>query len=473
MSKSLRSFLSEVQQKLPREFIRVKKKVNPLFEITAIIEKLESTGQHPILYFENVKGSDMAVVANVYATRQRLALAMGIEENKLLAEYERREQNTLPPKILNSGPVKDIVLKDGGIDLYRFPLITHHKFDGGPYITSAMAVAKDPETDIRNWSFNRLQIKTKNRVVTHLTPGRHLQIMYTKYEDLNKPMPIALFLGAHPGWALKPNPPYGVDEIGIMGAIAGELVYLVKGETVDLEYPAHAEIALEGYMLPNEREDEGPFGEFTGYASGVRKHHPIHLTAICMRKDAIFHDITPGHVEHSLLVAIPRESLLFRAARSAYPHIKSIHVPVSGTGRFHCYVSIDKKAEGQPKNVGMAILGADISVKHVVILDDDINVRDEGQVLWAIATRVQASRDIIVIPDCRGLDLDPSTQWPPEREGITDKLIIDATAKPSLDQGAYSRKNQVPKEVLDRIKLIEFIPPVNMQDQGNPDETCR
>lgn len=471
--KSLRSFLQEVEQKLPNEFIRVRREVTPRFEITAIVEKLESIGQYPILYFEKVKGSNMPVAANVYATRQKLALAMGIEQNKLLEEYQRREQNTLQPKILNSGPVKDIVLEDSDIDLYRFPLITHHEFDAGPYITSAMAVSKDPETGTRNWSFNRLQVKARNRAVTHLTPGRHLQIMYTKYEDLGKRMPIALFLGAHPGWALKPNPPYGVDEIGIMGAIAGEQIYLVKGETVDLEYPAYAEIALEGYLLPNEREDEGPFGEFTGYASGTRKHHPIHLTAICMQEDAIYHDITPGHMEHCLLVAIPRESLLLKAARSAYPNIKSIHVPVSGTGRFHCYVSIDKKGEGHPKNVGMAILGADISVKHVIIVDNDINVRDEEQVLWAIATRVQASRDITVIPDCRGLDLDPSTQWPPEHKGITDKLIIDATAKPSLQHEAYSRRNRVPKGVLDKIVLTEFIPPVNIQDQSDSDRSHR
>lgn len=460
MVKDLRTFLEEIRRKRPSDLVRVKEEITLEYETTTLVRKLLRKNRRPILFFEKAKEFKMPIVSNLYADRSRLALALDTTADELSSEYGKRETTLIPPKMVESGPVKEVVLSGPQVDIRKLPISIHHQADQAPYLTGGMYVARDPDTGIRNCSFGRLMVVGKNKLRTHLQAGRHLDAIYRKYERKDLPMPCSVFIGHHPALALGSLSiaSFDTDELEVMGGMLGEPVRMVRGEVVDCIYPADAEIALEVEIPPGEREDEGPFAEFTGYAAGVQKHHVVNIKAICMRKDTIYHDLIPGTDEHLLPGAIAKEAHFYRVANSCHPIVKRLCVPLSGTGRFHCYVSLDKQMEGQVRNVAMAVLAADIYVKHVIVVDKDIDVYNENEVLWAMATRVQADRDILIIPNCRGSDLDPSALYPLEHAGITAKMIIDATAKPSLEYGAYSRKNRVPPRVEKKIDLEKYIP---------------
>lgn len=314
-------------------------------------------------------------------------------------------------------------------------------------------VARDPETGVGNVSYIRCQIVDRNTAYIHIHPGKHMQVYHRKAEKKGVPLEVAVVVGNPPAWAVGSLTlaPIDVDEREVMGAMAQEPLDLVKCQTVDLEVMARAEIVFEGEVLPEVREKEGPFGEFTGYAVGARLREVMKVKAVTHRKDAIYQAISSGSTEHCILPAIAKEAYVFNIAKGACPTLQNIHVPFTGRGRFHYYLSIDKQAPGQPRNVAMAVFGADLLAKHVFVVDRDVDVFDEKQVLWALATRVQADRDVIVIPGALGSDLDPSTAG----DGVQCKMIVDATAKPDLEK--FAQRNQIPEEVLSRIRIEDFL----------------
>ena len=233
-----------------------------------------------------------------------------------------------------------------------------------------------------------------------------------------------------------------------MGSLAGEAMEVVPAETMDLKVPARAEIILEGEILPFERVDEGPFGEFTGYSLGSRKREVFHVKAVTHRKDAWLQDISVGHIDHLLLSTIPMEANLFRSVKAMVPSVKGVRIPAP----FTVYVSIEKKTEGQGKNAILAILGSDLYIKHVIVVDHDIDIFNDQRVQWAVGTRCQADRDVMIISHVGGSDLDPSNL----KDGVTAKMGIDATAKPRLD--TFTPRHRVAKDVFDRLDLKDFVP---------------
>src|SRR5438093_5822918 len=291
-------------------------------------------------------------------------------------------------------------------------------------------------------------VQGRDRSSIHLTLGKHLWEFYKVAEGRGEPLPVAFALGVHPAVALGALAIGSIDEDerAIMGALLGEPLELVRCETSDVLVPAHAEMVIEGEILPGERTPEGPFGEFTGYSLGERQREIVHVKAITHRRDAIFQDITVAHLDHMLLSTIPMEANLFRAVRAMVPSVKAVRVP----SPFTCYVSIEQRLVGQAKNAMMAVLGADLYMKRVVIVDHDVDVFDDRQVNWALATRCQPDRDITVVSNARGSDLDPSTK----EDGHTAKWGVDATAKPSL--AAYTPRHRVPADVWKRIDLKDF-----------------
>ncbi len=454
MGKDLRTFLETVEKRMPEDFLKIEEEIDLHYETTAWVKGFERRGRHPIFYFKKIKGFDLPVVTNLLGSKKWMALSLDTIVEKLHDTFRERQRKLIPPRHVSSGPVKELVFQEDQVDLSRLPIPYHHECDAAPYITAGILIAIDPENGKANCSYHRLMVAGKNRLRTHIAPGRHLEGILKKYEEKNFPLPCSIFIGHHPGLGLGSvaMTPRGVDELEVLGGMLGEPVELLEGERVECVYPAYAEIVLESEILPNLREEEGPFGEFTGYAAGLRKRPVIVVRSLCMRKDAIYQDLIPGGEEHLLLGTIPRESHFYEVVRSISPNIQSISMPLSGAGRFHCYVSMDKQKEGEANQVGMALLSADSSLKHVVIVDKDIDIRDESEVMWAIATRVQADRDIYIIPNCLGSDLDPSTHFPPENEGRTAKMIVDATAKPNLNYGAYPRRNRVPEALEKRIR---------------------
>jgi len=449
MAQDLRSFLDTVKRKHAEDFLIISREVDPAYEITAITVKLEQEGRRrPILLFEKVKGSKFPVITNLHASRSRLALSINAKPEEMQKVYLGAMERPMPPKVVSKAPVKDVVLGGDKVNLYDLPQIVHHEGDAGPYITAAISFAKDPAGDTWNCAYNRLMIKARDTTSIHLTLAKHLWEFQRVAEAQSKPLPVAFAIGVHPAIALGCLAIGSIDEDerAIMSGLLGEPLELVKCETSDLLVPAHAEIILEGEILPHERTPEGPFGEFTGYSLGERQREVLKVRAITHRRDAIFQDITVGHLDHLMLSTTPIEANLYRAVRAMVPTVKSVRVPAP----FTCYVSIEQRISGQAKNTILAVLGADLYMKRVVVVDHDVDIFNDRQMSWAIATRCQPDRDIVIITNTRGSDLDPSTR----EDGNTSKWGVDATAKPSL--AAYTPRHRIPKEVWQRINLKDF-----------------
>jgi UbiD family decarboxylase len=449
MAQDLRSYLDQVKRQRPDELVLVSKEVDPAYEITALVVKLEREARRrPVIVFERVRGSRFPVITNLHASRSRLAMALRAAPPAMLETYLRAMERPVPPRVVSGGPVKEVVLTGDRLNLYELPQIVHHEGDAGPYITAAISFARDPASETWNCAYNRLMIKGRDTTSIHLTLGKHLWEFHRIAEARGEPLPVAFAIGVHPAIALGALAIGSIDEDerGIMGGLLGEPLELVQAETSEVLVPAHAELVIEGRILPAARTAEGPFGEFTGYSLGERQREILQVTAITHRAGAMFQDITVAHLDHMLLSTIPMEANLYRAVRAMVPSVKAVRVPAP----FTCYVSIEQRLAGQAKNAILAVLGADLYMKRVVVVDHDVDVFDDRQVTWAIATRAQPDRDITVVTGARGSDLDPSTR----EDGYSAKWGVDATAKPSL--AAYTPRHRVPAAVDRRLDLEAF-----------------
>jgi UbiD family decarboxylase len=449
MAQDLPAYLDLIKRSRPDEIAVISKELDPAYELTALVVKLEREGKRrPVLICERMKGTKFPVLTNLHASRSRLALAMGAASDQMLATYLRAMDKPIAPKIVKGGPCKDVVLTGDKINLYDLPQILHHEGDAGAYLTAAISFAKDPTREIWNCAYNRLMIKGRDTTSIHLTAGKHLWEFQRIAESLGAPLPVAFAIGVHPAIALGALAIGSIDEDerAIMGALLREPLELIKCETSDVLVPAHAEMIIEADILPGERTPEGPFGEFTGYSLGERQREVVKVKAITYRAGAFFQDISVAHLDHMLLSTIPMEANLYRAVRAMVPSVKAVRVP----GPFTCYVSIEQRLPGQAKNAILAVLGADLYMKRVVVVDQDVDIFDDRQVTWAIATRCQPDRDIAIITHARGSDLDPSTK----EDGYSAKWGVDATAKPSL--AGYTPRHRVPREAWRRITLKDF-----------------
>lgn len=417
---SMRQWLATV-----RELGRLKtvsRPVDPEYELAAVGSKAD--GQFAVL-FNHVEGFRMPVVTGLAGDRELFALALKATPEDMVLKFGRGVENPRPCAVVpnDQAPVKETVVLEG-IDLEKFlPAPVHHKRDGGRYITAAILVAKHPETGVRNVSIHRLQVLGPDKLGILILP-RHLWQFFDLAEKCGRPLEVALAIGLHPLILLASQATTGpgVDELEIASALLGQPLSLVRCETVDLEVPAEAEIVLEGHLLPAVREVEGPFGEYPKYYGPASPKPVIKVTAICHRRDPVYHTIIPASREHLLLGAIPREAVLLQLVRQAVPSVAGVHLTPGGGCRYHAVVAIDKCHEGEAKNAIFAALASSSEVKRVVVVDRDVNISDPEEVEWAIATRCQAGRDVFVVTGALGNKLDPSSS-----EGISDKMGIDAT----------------------------------------------
>jgi UbiD family decarboxylase len=452
MAKDLRSFIAELESKYPEEVARVKKPIAPRYEITALLTQLEKHKRLPLLFCENVAGREAPVVINAQASRKLMALALECRTEELAAKYSERQGKPLAPLEVNNAPVHDQVITGDDVDLTKVPLLTHYDVNAAPYITAGIVVAADPDSGVRNTSYNRLMMARKRELRIFMAVGRHLWTLHNKMERRNEPLPIAVVIGVHPLFSLGAQAftPSTDDEYAVIGGVIGEALRVVKAKTVPILVPADAEMVIEGKILANVRREEGPFGEFTGHAVSKDERQVIEVTAVTHRKNYIFQDVHAGYTEHKLMGAVPREAALIKAVRQTVPTVKNVCMPVSGNCRFHAYISIAKRTPGQAKNAICAAFASDMLLKHVVVVDEDIDVFDEEQVLWAVSNRFQADRGLVVIPNAQGSELDPSAG----PGGINTKMGIDAT-KPLT---GFAPELRVPDEVMKKIRLEDFLP---------------
>lgn len=460
MGKDLRTFLEQVKSEQPDQYVQVKRTVDPKFELSAVAALLELRGQIPAMLFENVKGSDLPVLINANATFERLALSLGTDLDHMVNVFADLEGKALPGVEMASGPVHDVILEGDEADLARLPIVTHNELDGGPYISSGVMLTRDPDTGFTNAGIYRHQLHDPKTLGVAIGTGHHAHYIWRRYGELGQNMPVALVIGHHPAFlmgAVSRLPQVG-GEMEVVGALLGEPLELVKAHTSDLLVPADAEIVIEGYIPANETMHEGPFGEWPRYYALTGPQPIIRVTAITRRRDAIFQDVFAAHAEHNVLGALPRMGSLFRRVKGVVPSVKALNLPQSGGGRAHCYISYTKGSEGEGKSAAFAVLAAEPDVKLVVLVDDDINIYNESEVLWAVATRFEADQDMNVIPNALGMKLIPTAYGENrhERGWMNTKVIIDAT-KP-LAPGEFPPRAQVPRELLERINLADYLP---------------
>lgn len=445
---TLRSFLASVEADDPHGILRIRDAVNPDYDPSAMVMEMEKTGRSPVVWFEKVGSSPFPVVTNLFGSRRRYALALGVPEARLIEEWASRNDRIIEPVLCETGPIHDVVQTGNKVDLGYLPIMRHFTEDAGPYITNAIVIAKDPDNGVRNASFHRMQVKSANRLGTSLHSRRHLWNYVQRAEERHQDIPIAVVIGAHPLFTFGGlwKGPITSDEYAVIGGMMGRPLEITTCRTVPVEVPIDAEIVLEGRIIANERQPEGPFAEFTGYASARSTEHVVEISAITHRSGAIYQDIIPGiSEEHTSLLAVPSEARLLRTLRQNFPNTTAVSYPKSGTCRLHAYIALRKPAPGQAKNAAMVAFGDDLSLKLVVIVDDDVNISDDRDVFWAMATRMQADEDIDVIRNAMGAILDPSNH-----AGMTSKMIIDAT-RPSTN---FPKRHTLPADAIRRAQTL-------------------
>lgn len=446
-AKTLRTWLEYLKSR--ERLAVIEKQVSLQFELAAVAKKLD--GKKAAL-FTQVENYKIPVVSGICSTREQFAEAMETDPYNVISRFTEAVSAPLPCKQVRKeeAPVKEhVIVKD--IDLMRMlPIPVHHEKDSGHYITAALFIVRDPITRKQNVSIHRLQVSDKNRLGALLLP-RHTFHLYKQAENAGKALECAIVIGVDPLTLLasQASTPFGVDELEIAGALRGEPLEVVRCETVDIDVPAYAEIVLEGKILPHVREPEGPFGEFPKYYGPRSDKEVVEITAVTHRDKPIFYTIIPAAYEHLLLGGIPREASLFQTIKQTVPSVKAVHMSPGGTCRYHAIVSIIKRNEGEAKNAILAALANSFDIKHVVVVDEDVDIFDMEEVEWAIATRFQAERDLVVIHGAQGSKLDPSTE-----EGVGSKLGFDCTVPLGSESMRYLRIN-IPQ--YDEIQIEEYL----------------
>ncbi|MEW6267240.1 MAG: phenylphosphate carboxylase subunit beta [Thermodesulfobacteriota bacterium] len=431
-----------------RDFISVCEKHDLLRRITAEVDwnlelshiaKLNEEKSGPALLFENVKGYTWPVITSVCTTAERLAVIMGQPRGSslvdLMREWVKLGDKRVPPRWVETGPVKENIMKGDEVDLYRFPAPKWYPLDGGRFFgTAHFIVTKDPESDWINLGTYRCQLLGKNKLGTQFIKGKHADLMLKKYQAMKQPMPVACVIGCDPLLFIMGASRISafVSEYEVAGAIRDEPVEVVRGETVDLPVPAHAEIVVEGLVDADKFMDEGPFGEYTGYYSGVGTdpRNFIDVTCVTYRNNPIFWGTTVGRAvtdTHMTMALSYGAALWQQLVTMKIPGIRSVYCPPEGSGRFLAIISIKQMYPGHTDQVLTAAISTEMGaygLKTVIVVDEDIDPWDIPRVMYALSFRFQPNR-CQVIKRGRSTPLDPSL--PIDARDITGRLLLDAT----------------------------------------------
>ena len=425
MPQDLRSALELLEQH--GDLQRVQTSLSWKYELAAVLWELQAG---PTVLFENVEGYEGSpVVGNLLNRRDKLSTALGIPAESLQQHVAQALANPIPPTVAETGPCMEVKLP-GSTDLFELlplPIISEH--DGGRYISAGVLICKDPDTGRRNMAICRMQVKAPGTIGVYMAPT-HSSMMLKKHQARGTKMEVAVAIGLHPALVVASQFLTSLDETHVAGALFGEPIELVRARTVDLEVPAHAEVVLEGTIDPAETEPEGPFGEFPGTYAPRRPNPVIRLSAVSTRKNPIFQMIVGGrHPEHLVTGAIAREAGLYEAIQSVVPGVTAVQLTEGGTCRFHAVVSIRKRFPGEGRLAILTAFAKQELIKHVIVVDDDIDISDPLDVEWAVATRMRAHEDMVIVPGMKSNPVDPmSTARTITKLGIDATLMVDASA---------------------------------------------
>jgi 2,5-furandicarboxylate decarboxylase 1 len=410
--------------------------VDPHLELARVMVALEG---RPILFRALTGFPGWQAVSGVCAQREHFAAALGCAVSDLVHRMAGAMARPALPPVLDSGPCQEVV--EAEVDLNRLPIPRYHPDDGGRYITSGVAIIEDPDVG-RNASFHRLMLLDGRRFAARLVEQRGTHTAMGKVAD-DLPVAIAIGCPIQVLLAAAMGPPEGVDELSIAHAMSS--TPLVRCQTVDLEVPAEAELVLEG-RITHTLVDEGPFPDLTETMDIVRRQPTVEIDRVTHRRHPIFHALLPGGMEHKNLMGMPREPTMF-AAVDQVCRCAGVHITPGGTSWLHAVVQIEKQHDEDGRKAIEAAFRGHTSLKHVVVVDTDVDIYDSADVEWAIATRFQADRDLVILTDQPSSSLDPSATQVPGQKARTTKMGLDATAPLGEARRAYERARYGPVDL--------------------------
>ena len=430
---NFRSFLNYLDQK--KNLTRIKKIVSTEYEMAGIIDGL---GEKPV-FFEKVKESNIPVVAGLVSSKELIATALNTERQNLLSALSNAMINLSPPLETKNGECQEVIEKS--IDLTKLPIMKYTPKDGGKYIPSAIAITKDPDLG-RNMCFHRLMLLSENKFVARIVEERGTD---TALKKAGGELDIAICIGNSTAVliAAATSLQKGVDELGLANAL--EKTMLVKCKTVDIEVPKDCEIVLEG-RITQETSPEGPFLDLTGIVDKVRQQPIIEIKCITHRENPIFQTILAGRNEHKFLMGMPKEPAIFNEVNKLCK-CKDVYITPGGCSWLHAVVQIQKRATDDGKKAIIAAFEGHKSLKHCVIVDEDINLYEPNEVEWAIATRFQADKDTVILPNNRGSSLDPSGNLSEGKKARTCKMGLDATIPFKKTGKGFKKENYMKVDI--------------------------
>lgn len=417
-------------------------------ELAAVAKDLD--GERAV-FFARPQGHAMPVVSGVLSDRAWMAEAIGLAEAELAGAYAAAVDAPVPWRQVADAPVQAVV-HESPLDLAELlPIPTHSEHDSAPYITAGLLVVRNPVTGVQNVSINRCQLSGPDRLGVLILP-RHAHHYFQTAETAGEALPVALVIGADPASLLASQAilPIDHDELEVAGALHGSALEVCKCLGSDIRVPAQAEIVIEGRLLPSVREPEGPFGEFP-QSYGPRSDKPVIVVdRVTHRRNPVYHTILGGGLDHLLLGAIPREATLLAHLKRSFTNIVDVCFGLGGVGRYHLAIKVRKPRAGEAKNIILAAFGGHYDVKQVVVVDGDVDIHDPLEVEWAVATRFQADRDLVVVEGALGSKLDPSAA----DSGLSAKMGLDATVPPDADPFRYLRIRVPGEEAVERTAVL-------------------
>jgi len=453
MNLSFRGFLDTLRER--GELLEISRPVD-LRNVAALVPQADQA-----ILFTNIRGYSMPVASGLLGSRARLALAMGVEYGAIEKKIRGAMDRPIPPKLVKRAPVKDVVLTGSKVDLYSLPVPAFGLMDGGPMITGAVVIAEDPEYGM-NAGMYRLMLKEKNITGIDIVTPNNLRRYAAHALARKKPLPVSISIGVHPYEMIAATfkASLGANELGYAGGLRGEALKLAAGETIPTPCIADAEIVLEGEIPPEGWiHPEGPFSEFNRLMGGLHMNPRVKIKAMLRRKEPIYYAL---HMpwENIWMSAPIYEAAAYRVLGEAGVTATAVNVTPGGCCHWHIAASI-RKSPGDGKNAILALLSI-ADIKHVVVTDDDINIFDPIDLEWAIATRVQADRDVVIVPNARSKPLDPSL--PPVDGGIptTAKMGIDATIPENVPRERYRRIVYLNEG---KVKLNNYLGPAAKGDE--------
>ena len=420
---NLRSFLTKLENE--NKLVRIKKEVSIEYEIANILYSLD---EKPVI-FENVKGYNFPIFGGITSNRDNIAEALGTSKDKLLLKLVDALRNPIQPKIIDNAPCQEVIIKNPDID--KLPLLFHLPGDGGRYATATVSTIKDPDTG-RNVAYHRLMQRSKNMFTARLIKGRQTR---TTYDKLKGDLEMAVCIGNSISIMIAASlgPPSGVDEFSIANSL--DEMSMVKCVTKDLEVPSESEFVIEGRLTKN-TDKEGPFLDLTETRDFERQEPVFIVDCITHRKNAMYQTLIPGRFEHKNLMGMPKEPTIYDEV-SKVVKCKNVLITLGGGSWLHGIVQIEKKNPADGKKAIEAAFNGHKSMKHVVIIDEDVDIYNPTAVEWSIATRFQGDKDLIVKSDSPGSSLDPSAKHEEGKKTLTAKVGVDATIPFHIDRSKY------------------------------------